>query len=251
MTFVCYQEIYCKLFQYEGEIQVLYQVTVVQTLTNKKWAGKELPVKAGENLDVIVKAMDNKLICRNEEGKCEYLLLDIKKINQYMFSRFLLLFHSLHHKSGPSIHLSNTCLSVFYSWLCFDQPHCYGVSNHKHSHIHTHTDKIGKSDVIIYCMYWTFAACLQRWWYLRWYWRWYVYLSFRISCEYVVFRYQHSGLKSLFMIEVIFNQYYIFFQIASMTTIEKHPARGLLFYADIAHVIYFVYGWYTLGASRG
>lgn len=59
------------LFQYDGEIQVLYQVTIIQTLNNKKWGGKDLLVKAGEKLDVIVKAVDNKLICRNEEGKSE------------------------------------------------------------------------------------------------------------------------------------------------------------------------------------
>lgn len=62
-------------FQHDGEIRVLYQVTIVETLTNKKWTGKDLPIRAGEKLDVIVKAVDNKLICRNEEGKCEYLLL--------------------------------------------------------------------------------------------------------------------------------------------------------------------------------
>lgn len=76
------------LSQYEGEIQVLYQVTISPTLTNKKWSGKELPVKAGETLDVIVKAVDNKLVCRNEEGKCEYPLLAIKKIIQHMYLRF-------------------------------------------------------------------------------------------------------------------------------------------------------------------
>lgn len=58
------------VWQYEGDITVLYQATVIPTLTNKKWASKELPVKAGERLDVIMKAMDDKLICRNEEGKC-------------------------------------------------------------------------------------------------------------------------------------------------------------------------------------
>ncbi|XP_062269295.1 FYN-binding protein 1 isoform X1 [Platichthys flesus] len=58
-----------KKFKYDGQIQVLHQVTIVHTLTNKKWSGKELPVKAGEQLDVIVEAVDNKLICRNEEGK--------------------------------------------------------------------------------------------------------------------------------------------------------------------------------------
>ncbi|KAK5851929.1 hypothetical protein PBY51_023442 [Eleginops maclovinus] len=62
-----------KKFKYEGEIQVLYQVTIVPTLTNKKWSGKELAVKAGEKLDVMVKAVDNKLICRNEEGKFGYV----------------------------------------------------------------------------------------------------------------------------------------------------------------------------------
>lgn len=65
------------LFQYEGEIQVLYQVTVIHNLTNKKWSGKELPVKAGEALDVIAKAVDDKLICRNEDGKCEYLFTQL------------------------------------------------------------------------------------------------------------------------------------------------------------------------------
>ncbi|XP_026153285.1 FYN-binding protein 1 isoform X2 [Mastacembelus armatus] len=62
-----------KKFKYDGEIQVLYQVTVIQTLTNKKWGNKDLPVKAGETLDVIVKAVDDKLICRNEEGKFGYV----------------------------------------------------------------------------------------------------------------------------------------------------------------------------------
>uniref|UniRef100_A0A8D0AP31 Helically-extended SH3 domain-containing protein n=1 Tax=Sander lucioperca TaxID=283035 RepID=A0A8D0AP31_SANLU len=80
------------LFQYEGGIKVLYQVTITPTLTNKKWGVKELPVKAGETLDVIVKAVDNKLICRNEEGKCEYLDGDIyDDIGDGMFSVNLLI----------------------------------------------------------------------------------------------------------------------------------------------------------------
>ncbi|XP_058472592.1 FYN-binding protein 1 isoform X2 [Solea solea] len=62
-----------KKFKYDGEIQVLHQVTIVHSLTNKKWSGKELPLKAGETLDVIVKAVDNKLVCRNEEGKFGYV----------------------------------------------------------------------------------------------------------------------------------------------------------------------------------
>uniref|UniRef100_A0A3B5A0N9 FYN binding protein b n=1 Tax=Stegastes partitus TaxID=144197 RepID=A0A3B5A0N9_9TELE len=65
-----------KKFKYEGEVQVLYQVTITNTLNNKKWSAKELPLKAGERLDVIVKAVDNKLICRNDDGKCEYLYMN-------------------------------------------------------------------------------------------------------------------------------------------------------------------------------
>ncbi|XP_030006709.1 FYN-binding protein 1 isoform X2 [Sphaeramia orbicularis] len=62
-----------KKFKYDGEIRVLYQVTIIQNLTNKKWSGKELSVKAGEKLDVIAKAADNKLICRNDDGKFGYV----------------------------------------------------------------------------------------------------------------------------------------------------------------------------------
>ncbi|XP_056874252.1 FYN-binding protein 1 isoform X2 [Takifugu flavidus] len=64
---------FLNLCQYEGEIRVLYQVTIVPTLTNKKWASKELAVKAGERVDVIAKATDNRLLCRGEEGKCDRL----------------------------------------------------------------------------------------------------------------------------------------------------------------------------------
>lgn len=71
-TIVCSERArFLNLCQYEGEIRVLYQATVVPTLTNKKWASKELAVKAGERVDVIAKATDNRLLCRGEEGKCE------------------------------------------------------------------------------------------------------------------------------------------------------------------------------------
>ncbi|XP_014838795.1 PREDICTED: FYN-binding protein isoform X2 [Poecilia mexicana] len=62
-----------KKFKYDGEIQVLYQVTIISPLNNKKWSGKDLPLKAGEKLDVIVKAQDDKMVCRNEEGKFGYV----------------------------------------------------------------------------------------------------------------------------------------------------------------------------------
>ncbi|KAK1788351.1 hypothetical protein P4O66_016796 [Electrophorus voltai] len=58
-----------KKFKFEGEIKVLYQVTVK---SGKKGSGKDLSVQAGEVLDVINKADHDKLICRNKEGKCEY-----------------------------------------------------------------------------------------------------------------------------------------------------------------------------------
>uniref|UniRef100_A0A4W5KCE7 FYN-binding protein 1 n=1 Tax=Hucho hucho TaxID=62062 RepID=A0A4W5KCE7_9TELE len=63
-----------KKFKHDREIQVLYQVTIVSTLANKKWSSKDLPLKPGETVDVIVEPVDNKLICRNEEGKFGYVL---------------------------------------------------------------------------------------------------------------------------------------------------------------------------------
>ncbi|XP_037548598.1 FYN-binding protein 1 [Nematolebias whitei] len=62
-----------KKFKYDGEIHVLYQVNIKTNLLNKKYSGKELPLKAGEKLDVIVKAQDDKLICRNDDGKYGYV----------------------------------------------------------------------------------------------------------------------------------------------------------------------------------
>uniref|UniRef100_A0A1A8LC41 FYN binding protein n=2 Tax=Nothobranchius TaxID=28779 RepID=A0A1A8LC41_9TELE len=62
-----------KKFKYEGEIKVLNQVNIIPTLNQKKWSGKDLPVKAGEKLDVIDKAHDDKWICRNEDGKLGYV----------------------------------------------------------------------------------------------------------------------------------------------------------------------------------
>ncbi|XP_064163906.1 FYN-binding protein 1 isoform X2 [Anguilla rostrata] len=62
-----------KKFKFDGEIQVLYQVTIISPLTNKKWGNKDLPLRPGETVDVIVKPADNKLIGRNEEGKFGYV----------------------------------------------------------------------------------------------------------------------------------------------------------------------------------
>lgn len=57
--------------QFEGEIQVLYDVTIDPTLDSKKWGNKDLQLKPGEVIDVIVKATDDKLIVRNRDGKCK------------------------------------------------------------------------------------------------------------------------------------------------------------------------------------
>ncbi|XP_062334549.1 FYN-binding protein 1 isoform X3 [Osmerus eperlanus] len=62
-----------KKFKFDGEILVLYQVTVTAAPSTKKGGGKELQLTAGESLDVISKADDNKLICRNNEGKFGYV----------------------------------------------------------------------------------------------------------------------------------------------------------------------------------
>lgn len=66
-----------ELVQYEGDIQVLYQVNIIPTLSVKKFSGKDLSLKPGETLDVILRPLDGKLVCRNEEGKCEYCCLSI------------------------------------------------------------------------------------------------------------------------------------------------------------------------------
>ncbi|KAJ8401564.1 hypothetical protein AAFF_G00378810 [Aldrovandia affinis] len=65
-----------KKFKFEGEIRVLYQVAIVSTLTPKKWGGKDLQLKPGEKIDVIVKPSDSKLIGRNQDGKIGYVLMD-------------------------------------------------------------------------------------------------------------------------------------------------------------------------------
>ncbi|XP_056587621.1 FYN-binding protein 1 isoform X2 [Triplophysa dalaica] len=61
-----------KKFKYDGEIHVLHQVTVA---SGKKGSGKDLPVQAGEILDVISKSDPDKFICRNKEGKFGYVAL--------------------------------------------------------------------------------------------------------------------------------------------------------------------------------
>ncbi|CAB1322229.1 unnamed protein product [Coregonus sp. 'balchen'] len=55
--------------EFEGEIQVLYDVTIDPTLASKKWGNKDLQLKPGEVIDVIVKPTDGKLIGRNRDGK--------------------------------------------------------------------------------------------------------------------------------------------------------------------------------------
>ncbi|XP_022522225.2 FYN-binding protein 1 isoform X1 [Astyanax mexicanus] len=59
-----------KKFKFEGEIQVMYQVTAA---CNKKASGRDLAVQVGEILDVISNSESDKLICRNKEGKFGYV----------------------------------------------------------------------------------------------------------------------------------------------------------------------------------
>ncbi len=64
---------HCLFLQYNVEIKVLYQATVLQSLSIKKFGNKDLPVKPAEIIDVIVHPVDDKLIGRNSEGKCELI----------------------------------------------------------------------------------------------------------------------------------------------------------------------------------
>uniref|UniRef100_A0A8C2T8P4 FYN binding protein 1 n=1 Tax=Coturnix japonica TaxID=93934 RepID=A0A8C2T8P4_COTJA len=59
-----------KKFKFEGEIKVLYSTTTVQDLSQRKWGSKDLQIKPGEPLEVIQSTDDTKVLCRNEEGKC-------------------------------------------------------------------------------------------------------------------------------------------------------------------------------------
>ncbi|XP_050967143.1 FYN-binding protein 1 isoform X2 [Labeo rohita] len=62
-----------KKFKYNAEIKVLYKATVLQSLSIKKFGNKDLPVKPGETIDVIVLPVDDKIIARNSEGKFGYV----------------------------------------------------------------------------------------------------------------------------------------------------------------------------------
>uniref|UniRef100_A0A6J0TS12 FYN-binding protein 1 isoform X2 n=1 Tax=Pogona vitticeps TaxID=103695 RepID=A0A6J0TS12_9SAUR len=62
-----------KKFKYEGDIQVLYTTTVTRAPCPKKRGSKDLPVKPGEAVDVIKNVDENKILCRNEEGKYGYV----------------------------------------------------------------------------------------------------------------------------------------------------------------------------------
>ncbi|XP_051551959.1 FYN-binding protein 1 [Myxocyprinus asiaticus] len=69
-----------KKFKYNGEIRVLYQGTVLPSLSIKKFGNKDLPVKPGEIIDVIVCPVGGKFIGRNSEGKCDMQVSRVQRI---------------------------------------------------------------------------------------------------------------------------------------------------------------------------
>ncbi|XP_063151799.1 FYN-binding protein 1, partial [Candoia aspera] len=62
-----------KKFKYEGDIQVLYTITISRAPSPKKRGSKDLQVKPGELVEVIKNVDDTKVLCRNEEGKYGYV----------------------------------------------------------------------------------------------------------------------------------------------------------------------------------
>lgn len=68
---ICISNFDVYLFQYDGEIRVLYSTKVASSITSKKWGARELQIKPGESLEVIQSTDDTKVLCRNEEGKCK------------------------------------------------------------------------------------------------------------------------------------------------------------------------------------
>lgn len=71
VKWLCMLTLFCLFLQYNAEIKVLYQATILQSLSIKKFGNKDLPIKPGEMIDVIVHPVDDKIIGRNSEGKCE------------------------------------------------------------------------------------------------------------------------------------------------------------------------------------
>ncbi|KAG8131154.1 hypothetical protein E2320_017818 [Naja naja] len=62
-----------KKFKYEGDIRVLYTITISKAPSPKKRGSKDLQVKPGELVEVIQEVDDTKVLCRNEEGKYGYV----------------------------------------------------------------------------------------------------------------------------------------------------------------------------------
>ncbi|XP_046904716.1 FYN-binding protein 1-like [Hypomesus transpacificus] len=62
-----------KKFHFKGDIQVLYDVTIVTPLFTKKWGTRDLHLKPGEVIKVIVRPDKGVLIGRNNEGKFGYV----------------------------------------------------------------------------------------------------------------------------------------------------------------------------------
>ena len=77
---------YFLLFQYDGEIRVLYATTVAPSLTCKKWGNRDLQVKPGESLEVIQNTDDTKVLCRNDEGKCKSLITRHRRFSTFCIS---------------------------------------------------------------------------------------------------------------------------------------------------------------------
>ncbi|KAM8939316.1 FYN-binding protein 1-like [Pelodytes ibericus] len=62
-----------KKFKIEGDIKVLTRMMVVPSAGNKRGGGKELPISKGEILEVIQFTNQEKILCRNSDGKYGYV----------------------------------------------------------------------------------------------------------------------------------------------------------------------------------
>ncbi|XP_030075445.1 PML-RARA-regulated adapter molecule 1 isoform X2 [Microcaecilia unicolor] len=62
-----------KKFKFEGQIMVVTRMMVTPSAGVKKGGGKDLPFKKGEILDVIQLSNQEKIICRNTQGKFGYV----------------------------------------------------------------------------------------------------------------------------------------------------------------------------------
>ena len=75
------EKIFRETFLYDKEIRVINTATAACSIPSKRRA--DLPLTAGEQLDVIDVTEGSAVICRNSEGRYGYVLVEYLNFRQY------------------------------------------------------------------------------------------------------------------------------------------------------------------------